>query len=206
MNKRIIILILAFVLVAGAASYLLRSKEKGIVQQRTGSSVMQSPSPSQSGQTRRGELTYSGIIRDINYGCHRDGVCAVEVGPYWVTVQKGESLHEEVRGRIVGLTLDESKKSEMVGRVANVKAIFSEPDTMTIYGNDGYFLEVTDTRPKETFEPGRACTADADCVLFVCAGSCVNTEEAKKYPPDLPCMTYQNYKCTCVNKKCIRHF
>lgn len=150
-----------------------------------------------------GEIEYQGTVTDITYECHMDGICRVKVGPYWVTILKGETLTPEPHGTFTNSLLDEGKKTEFIGKSAKIKGRLNGSNSITIYGNQNYSIEIETNTTQD--QAATACNSDNDCSLFICSGACMNKEAAKKSPPDLPCISYKDYLCTCENHSCTRH-
>lgn len=54
---------------------------------------------------------------------------------------------------------------------------------------------------QSNLDNNKSCNQDNECSLLVCGG-CFNKEWLKSAPPDLGCMTYEEYSCKCINNRC----
>ncbi|MCX6730627.1 MAG: hypothetical protein NTZ55_02160, partial [Candidatus Roizmanbacteria bacterium] len=66
---------------------------------------------------------FTGTITAINYGCHVDGECSVQIGKGNVILESGESLNKKgVWGNFPADVLNEKNVSKYIGREVEVYA------------------------------------------------------------------------------------
>lgn len=93
------------------------------------------------------EIKYIGTINEFNNGCWSDGNCSVRVDDKWIiTVHGGlrpPGVSEEPRGELIGLNHSKDTQN-YVGKKVEVYAKILKDNSLTIYGNQDYYVKVLD--------------------------------------------------------------
>lgn len=96
------------------------------------------------------DVTFSGIITDISYGCFGDtgGVCIVTVDStkqVQVAVGKVDNGNREMiqKGQLVGLTLNQADKQQFIGKKVEVLAKGPYTNSCSIFDDSKYYVKVT---------------------------------------------------------------
>lgn len=109
---------------------------------RTGPNCEFAPCPT--AQLIKNEEKFMGTINNIDYQCHVDGVCNIKIDKKNVIVGKGESLIQEPVGQLLKINLDQNKKSDYLGKKAEVFAKKISENSYTIYGKTEYYVKFLD--------------------------------------------------------------
>ncbi|MCX6730892.1 MAG: hypothetical protein NTZ55_03520 [Candidatus Roizmanbacteria bacterium] len=131
--------------------------------------------------------TFTGTITAINYQCHMDGVCSVQIGKGSVVLEKGESLNkQELRGTFPADILDETKSNAYIGKQVEVYAgtVGGRTDSYTLFGSRSYYIKlIDDVQTMCGGIAGRLCPSGYFCkyngTYPDASGTCIKTTGAK---------------------------
>ncbi|MEW5805299.1 MAG: hypothetical protein AB1721_01020 [Patescibacteria group bacterium] len=86
---------------------------------------------------------FTGVITNITYDCHFDGICSVQVdNSKEVIVGRGEGPLPEEQGRLIDFVLDERKEKSYWGKPVEVFAQKISEGNYTLYGSTNYYLKL----------------------------------------------------------------
>lgn len=89
---------------------------------------------------------FTGTISDLQYDCHFDGICGVQIGKAFVVVDKGEGPVDEprVRGTTPEDLMNEDMKDEFIGKSVEVYAAQDggRTDSYTLFGNSEFYIKL----------------------------------------------------------------
>lgn len=131
--------------------------------------------------------TFTGTIAAINYQCHMDGVCSVQIGKGSVILEKGESLNkQELRGTFPSDLLDKKYSNKYIGKQVEVYAtsVGGRTDSYTLFGSRSYYLKlVEDVQTMCGGIAGKLCPSGYYCkyngTYPDASGVCIKTTEGK---------------------------
>lgn len=138
------------------------------------------PCPTQIPKGNVGDEKFSGLIANIKYDCHFDGICNLTVNNKQIIIGQGEMANNPSKGLLVDISLDEDQKSNYIGKTVNVFAKKVNKNVYTIYGSDKYYVKLSDVN-KQVFCGGIAgikCPEGYICQLDGnypdAAGTCID--------------------------------
>jgi hypothetical protein len=88
---------------------------------------------------------FTGTITSINYQCHMDGICSVQIGKGSLILEHGETLNRnEVKGSYPADLLNETSANNYIGKQVEVYAatVGGRTDSYTIFGSKLYYIKL----------------------------------------------------------------
>lgn len=132
---------------------------------------------------------FTGTITSINYQCHMDGVCSVQIGKGSVVLDKGENnTMKESRGSFPSDLLDEKNAGKYVGKQVEVYAatMGGRTDAYTLFGSKMYYIKLINTDETGTMcggIAGKMCPSGYYCkydgAYPDAAGKCLKSLDTK---------------------------
>lgn len=132
---------------------------------------------------------FTGIITSINYQCHVDGICSIQIGKGSVIVDKGENrMMKEVRGSYPSDLLDEKNAGKYIGKQVEVYAatVGGRTDSYTLFGSKMYYVKLLNTDATGTMcggIAGKMCPSGYYCkydgAYPDAAGRCLKSSDTK---------------------------
>lgn len=133
---------------------------------------------------------FTGTITKINYTCHVDGECSIQIGKGNVIVEKSELLKKEVRGSLPIDLLNEASAQKYIGKQVEVYAapLGGMTDRYTLYGSKTYYIKLINEDVSQVMcggIAGKMCPDGYYCKYDGsypdAAGKCIKTSTATEY-------------------------
>jgi len=95
--------------------------------------------------------TFSGVVTDLIYDCHFDGVCSIMVDDKNIVTEEGglrppDGIQNKV-GSLIGIDMNGDNEDKFIGKEVVVYARKLGSNSYTIYGDTSYYIALAEEGP-----------------------------------------------------------